>query len=98
MDQKQADELSAKVDAAVNRELDRVLAEVVQARLLTDRKEIDNTVRKLVQERVTMRKNEIINRTETWLDENLGRSIEVAAKAMLDAALAEVRARVLGRR
>lgn len=98
MDARQAEELSAKVEAAVARELDRVLAEVVQSRLSVDRKEIDNMVRKLVQERVTARRGDLIAKTEAWLDANADRSVEVAAKAMLEQALGEVRARVLGRR
>ena len=97
MDPQKIEELTRKVEEATNRELDRVLAEVVSQRLQADRKMLDEVCRAAVQERLASRRSDILARAEAWLDANIDSSIAVAGKAMLDQVLGDLRKRVLGR-
>lgn len=97
MDPQKIEELTRKVEEATNRELDRVLAEVVSQRLQADRKMLDEVCRVAVQERLASRRSDILARAEAWLDANIDSSIAVAGKAMLDQVLGDLRKRVLGR-
>ena len=88
----------AEIDRLVQEATDRAIDTTIKASFAGHVKEIDAAVRKTVTARLAARQPAITERIELWLDANLDRSIEVAAKQMLDAALAEIRSRVLGRR
>lgn len=94
MDKQRLEVLEKQINDAV----DRALAEEVKKRTEADRKFLDAEVLKITRARVEARKADIVQKVDAWLDKNVEPSIAVAGKAMIDAALAEVRARVLGRR
>ena len=90
----QADAMERKIEEAV----DKVINEEIKAVLEPVRKELNDVIRDIARKKMVAKKDVLEARIEAWFEANVDRATVVYAQQMLDMALSELKARVLGRK